>query len=238
MEIENKTLGLKLIEANNFFANNPKYFINNKTLELITKLITAIRNDVVHSDSKIEKNKDIAAIQSYLSSQLSITFLQFTIKTLTSFMDKNGNFVDVEILKKPSDEEANTIFYFGFDGDATGDYLELAFGDSSQDESEVLKRSQRISDAINLIKKIIRKATKDKDSILFAEGDNVLFKAKYDPLLLNNLQKAYSDFTELSSSIGYGKNLREATIAMRLAKAKRGDSIVGVALKNFSSENK
>ena len=44
------------------------------------------------------------------------------------------------------------------------------------------------------------------------------------------LQRLYQEKTALCSSIGYGKTLQEVTIALRLAKAKKRDSIVGVAL--------
>lgn len=109
--------------------------------------------------------------------------------------------------------------------------MELAFGDLNEDESEVLKRSQAVSQAIKMIRKLVCSETKDSKSIIFTEGDNVLFKAQYNHSLLSQIQKVYRELTGLSSSIGFGKTLREATVAMRLAKAQKGDSIVGVALR-------
>jgi hypothetical protein len=226
---DNRMLGNKLEELRSFFADKPKYFINANILEHFTQLMAAIRNDAAHSTNQADKN-EIVAIQSYLSSHLAFTFLQFTIKTLAAFLDPNGKLLDIEILEPPLDTEA-TIFYFGLDGDATGKYLELAFGDLTEDESEVLKRSQAVSQAIKMIRKLVCSETKDSKSIIFAEGDNVLFKAQYSHSLLSQIQKVYRELTGLSSSIGFGKTLREATVAMRLAKAQKGDSIVGVVLR-------
>jgi GH24 family phage-related lysozyme (muramidase) len=79
---------------------------------------------------------------------------------------------------------------------------------------------------------LIYKETKDRNSILFAEGDNILFKAHYQVSLLKELQRIYRDKTGLTGSIGYGKTLPEVSLAMRLSKAKGGDGIMGIALKD------
>lgn len=228
-DLENKTLGKKLDEVRNIFSQNPKYFINTETLEYITRLITSVRNDIAHPSSENSYSKDIVAIQSRLSSQLAFAFLQFTTKTLSSFLDKNGQLVNVKIIETPTDKN-QTIFYFGFDGDSTGDYLEMAFEQSS--EEEVRQRSQIVHEVIGELKKLIYKVTKDNKSVLFAEGDNILFKGPYRASLLNDLQRIYKERTGLTGSIGYGKNLPEVALAMRLAKAKGGGKIMGIALKN------
>ncbi len=203
--------------------------MNEKTLEHLTRLITEIRNNVVHRRPELDQSKEMIAIQSQLSSQLALTFLQFAIKTLTAFLDEDGRFLQVKVLEPP-EETDETIFYFGFDGDATGDYLEVAFYDSDQDEAEVMKRSQSVREALRRMKELIYQETRNQDAVLFAEGDNILFKARYSASLLRKLQKVYREKTGLCSSIGYGRTLREATVALRLAKAQGGDSIVGVAL--------
>jgi len=228
-EIENKTLGQKLAEIRDLFSNNAKYFINEETLEHLTRLIAEVRNNVVHPHPELDRSKEMGAIQSQLSSQLALTFLQFAIRALTAFLDKDGKLLEVQVLEPPGETE-ETIFYFGFDGDATGDYLEVAFVESGQDEAEVLKRSRTVKEALKTMKKLICQKTRNQDSVLFAEGDNILFKAQYSASLLGELQRIYREKTGLYSSIGYGRTLREATIALRLAKAKRGDSIVGVVL--------
>lgn len=228
-DIENKTLGQKLGEIRDLFSNNAKYFVNEETLEHLTRLITEIRNNVVHPHPELDRSTEMSAIQSKLSSQLALTFLQFAIKTLTAFLDQDGELLEVQVLDPPEDTD-ETLFYFGFDGDATGDYLEVAFVEPDQDEDEVLKRSRNVRDALRTMKKLIYQNARDQEAVLFAEGDNILFKAQYSHSLLGKLQRVYKEKTGLCSSIGYGGTLREATIALRLAKAKGGDSIIGVAL--------
>lgn len=225
----NKTLGKKLDEVRNIFSQNSKYFVNTETLEHITRLITSVRNHIANPSSENSYSKDIIAIQSRLSSQLAFAFLQFTTKTLSSFIDENGQLVNVKILETPTDKN-QTIFYFGFDGDSTGDYLEMAFEQSSEDE--VRQRSHIVHEVIGELKKLIYKATKDHKSVLFAEGDNILFKAPYQASLLNDLQRIYKERTGLTDTIGYGKTLPEVALAMRLSKAQGGGKIMGIALKD------
>ena len=50
--------------------------------------------------------------------------------------------------------------------------------------------------------------------------------------LLNELQRIYRDKTGLTGSIGYGRTLPEVALVMRLSKAKGGDSVMGIALKD------
>ncbi|ERT05205.1 hypothetical protein M595_4854 [Lyngbya aestuarii BL J] len=175
-DLENKTLGKKLDEVRDFFAQNPKYFVNTEMLGHLTQLIKSIRNDIAHPSSTNGYSKEITAIQSRLSSQLAFAFLQYTTKTLSAFLDQNGQFVNIQIIETPIEED-ETVFYFGFDGDSTGDYLDRAFGESS--EEEVKKRSKIVNEAIKTLKKLICKDTKDHESVIFAEGDNILFKSRY-----------------------------------------------------------
>jgi len=227
--IENKTLGQKLGEVRDLFMSNPMYFINEDVLKHLTRLTAEIRNDIVHPSSVKSKSGEILAIESYLSSHLASALLQFAINAITSFLDQDGKLVNVQILDPQQDTE-ETLFYFGFDGDSTGRYLEVAFSELNLDESEVLKRSQTIRTAIKDLSNLIKKRTKDNNCVFYAEGDNILFKARYKCLLINEIQRVYKERTGLCSSIGYGKTLQEATIALRLAKAKRGDSVVGVSI--------
>ncbi|KJU83610.1 hypothetical protein MBAV_004198 [Candidatus Magnetobacterium bavaricum] len=226
--IEKETLGVKLGEIRKLCATKDKYFINEEVLESLTKLMSGIRNSIAHPSSEKEQNKELLATQSHLSAQLAITFIKFTINALLPFLDQDGRVIEIQDVSPK--EEDNTIFYFGFDGDATGDYLETAFVMSGIDEEEVQMRSNILREAINKLKKLIKKTTKDHKSIIFAEGDNILFKSKFDNTLLNEIQSVYKKETGLSSSIGYGKTLRDVMIALRLAKAKNGESLVGISI--------
>lgn len=229
-DIEQKTLGTKLEDVREFVKKNPKYFIDFAILEHMTKLITVIRNDVAHSSMDHDRSAKLADIKAHLSSQVGYAFLQFIIRCLSGFVDHRGHLVDLEVLDENGIEGDGT-FYFGFDGDDTGDYMEVAFGDSADDEKEVLRRSESLQAAIKELKRMICKHTKNRDAVIFAEGDNILFKAKYDPVLVRELQRVFAKHTGLSSSVGFGETLREAAIALRLAKSKRGDSMIGIALK-------
>jgi hypothetical protein len=228
-EVKDRSLGNKLEELRSLLGDKPKYFVNENILENLTHLIAEIRNKNAHPGNDPGSNETIE-IQSYLSSYLAFTFLKFTIRVLSDFVDNSGNLLNVEVIDNLSAQELDIELYFGFDGDATGKYLEIAFGELLQDEEEVLRRSKSISEAVKQLKRMICRETKNGKSVIFAEGDNVLFKAKYNLDLLRNIQEKYTEITGLSSSIGFGKTLKEATIAMRLAKARKGNSIVGVAL--------
>ncbi|MCG5061579.1 MAG: mCpol domain-containing protein [Limnoraphis sp. WC205] len=227
-ETKNRPLGNKLEELRSYFSDKPKYFVNEDILKHFTHLIAEVRNKNAHS-SNLSENSLTIEIQSYLASYLAFTFLKFTIRVLSDFVDNSGNLLDIQIID-PLVENANLEFYFGFDGDATGKYLEIAFGDLLEDEEEVLRRSKSITESIKQMRKIICGETKNPKSVIFAEGDNILFKSKYNSDLLRTIQNKYTEITGLSSSIGYGKTLKEATIALRLAKARKGNSVVGVAL--------
>ena len=227
--IKDRTLGNKLEALRSFFSDKPQYFVNEDILKHFTYLVAEVRNKNAHSSNAVESGLTIE-IQSYLASYLAFTFLKFTIRVISDFVDNSGNLLNVEIIE-PSVDNLEAEFYFGFDGDATGRYLGIAFGELLEDEEEVFRRSRSISESLKKIKKIIYGETKNSKSLIFAEGDNVLFKAKYNKNLLRIIQDKYTKITGLSSSVGFGKSLKEATIALRLAKARKGNSVVGVALK-------
>lgn len=225
-DIENKTLGQKFSEINLYSNDNPKYFINQEMLNQITSLITSIRNDVVHP--KIKNRPDnILEIQSFISSNMSIAFIHFVIKALSIFINENDNeFLRFNIIDE--NDSMDSIYYFGFDGDSTGDYIEKSLNENFNEE-DIIYRSKILYNALNEIKKIILKSTKNKNSILFLQGDNILFKSIYNMNLLKSIQDKYTEITGLNSSIGYGITPKEASIALRLAKSVQGNSIIGVA---------
>ncbi|MBV6341550.1 mCpol domain-containing protein [Candidatus Magnetobacterium casense] len=226
--IEKETLGVKLGEIKKLCASKEKYFINEEVLENLTKLMSGIRNNIAHPNPEEGQNQELLATQSHLSAQLAITFIKFAINTLLPFLDQSGKFIEIHDVDHK--EKDNTIFYFGFDGDATGDYLETAFAMSDKDEGEVKLRSNILREAIIKLKKIIYRSTRNNNSIIFAEGDNILFKHRFDNTLLHTIQSVYKEKTGLYSSIGYGKTLRDVMIALRLAKAKTGNSVVGISI--------
>ena|SRR5947209_1363920 len=71
-----------------------------------------------------------------------------------------------------------------------------------------------------------------QSTIVFAAGDDILFKAEFDESTLQELKQIYQQKTSgLTCSIEYGKSFREVYLALKLAKLESGkNSIVGVEL--------
>jgi len=223
----NETLGNKLVSISNFANNNSKYFINLKVLENLTKLINSLRNEIVHPKPNTKITKEILNLQSHISHHLAVTFIQFLANSIEGFINDEGNLFDLEEVNPKSNNE--TIYYFGFDGDSTGSYLEDSFNDL--DESKVIEKSKLIKKAINQITNKIKKETKNNKSILFAEGDNILFKCKLNMSLLKSIQVKYTEITGLNSSIGFGETLKDSTVALKIAKSRKGNIIQGIKIK-------
>jgi len=228
LNFEDKTLGVKLAEIRNIAENNSSYFINLKILDSLTKLINSIRNETVHPN-KSNISKEILKIQSNISYHISIAFIQFITKSILAFMDEKGDILKITTIEDDSIKE-NDILYFGFDGDRTGNFIEKAFDITSLNDAEVRSRSSTIKNTINELVKKIKKHKTINAEIIFAEGDNILFKGYLDKSFLIELQKYYSKNTELNCSIGFGKSLQSASIALKLAKTQKENSITGIEL--------
>jgi hypothetical protein len=125
----------------------------------------------------------------------------------------------------PDDE-----FLFGLDGDNTGTVLEELFL-SAADEGHFSRLSRSVTSAIQEIcRKIEDRCT--ASSIIFAAGDDILFRGRCDAPFLNELQRIYQSITAgLTCSIGYGRTFREVYLALKLAKARPGKNcITGIEL--------
>jgi len=228
-ELENKTLGQKLGEVRAAVKNSSSYFMTEKTLEHLTRLIGSIRNEIVHPEPGTTAAPAVLALHADLASQLAMSFIHFATKAIGSFLGRDGGLLKVEILEaEPEDQGA--VFYFGFDGDSTGDFVERAFDDQG-DEKEVMRRSQIIRHALHSLVGLIRREMHDDTAVIFAEGDNILFRGRYLQALITALQLKYREETGLTSSIGFGKTPREVSVALHLAKARPGDACVGVQIK-------
>ncbi len=91
--------------------------------------------------------------------------------------------------------------------------------------------SNSITKAIEEIKKYIR-GNILRNAIIFAAGDDMLFKGAFNEAILYTMQEIYHKHTVgMTCSIGYGKTLLEAYLALKLAKAERGKNrVVGIEL--------
>ena len=224
-DVEEKTLGPKLNELTDGLKKSGKHFINEEILNSMTHLMKTIRNNVIHSRSITE---DIE-IQARLSSQLAIAFLQYADKALQAFSTPGGTLLKVNLINQ-AEISKNCVMYFGFDGDSTGDYIADSFLNGIDGETEVKQKSKKIREAVRDISNFIRKHTQDNSAVIFAEGDDILFKAPYDSDLVSKIQKTYEEKTGLKSSIGFGQTLKEATIALRLSKSRNENSVLGIKI--------
>lgn len=223
------TLGQKLGEVRNVAEKNPNYFINLQVLEDLTKLIKSIRNDIIHPSPNKKINSDILEAQSNVSHEIAIAFIRFASNAVNSFKDTSGELLSISEIKT-ADE--NIEYYFGFDGDNTGDFLDDSF--KTNDEQILIDKSRKIKKAVSKIQSEIKKQANGKNPILFAEGDNVLFKMKFDESILRKIQHLYKSETGMNSSIGYGESLQESAIALKLSKSNDGNTILGIKKKNES----
>jgi hypothetical protein len=119
-------------------------------------------------------------------------------------------------------------YYFGLDGDDTGEQLEKLFRDNVE-EKEFSNFSNSISNATNKIQEKIKDIN---GKILFCTGDDILFKTTYQHEEIENLREIYSkESGGLTCSIGFGPSVREAYVALKMAKAYPGKNrIVGIEL--------
>lgn len=71
-----------------------------------------------------------------------------------------------------------------------------------------------------------------KKAIIFATGDDMLFKGPFNETVLQDLRQMYQEITPgLTCSIGYGRSLQEVYLALKLAKAEPGKNcIVGIEI--------
>jgi hypothetical protein len=202
------------------------------------KFALYLRNSTTH------KGKVLTVSQKYKS--------ELAVKTAVIFIDYYINevwplIVDTSpkdarlIYQEISDPDAGEQFYFGLDGDNTGKILEQLFREDGSSDEMFRRVSETVARAISSIEQTIKFRSKDA-VVIFAAGDDVLFKSRYDQQLLHDIQAQYGTITGTlmsdlrilniptpTCSIGYGRSLKEVFLALKLAKSKLGKhSIVGI----------
>jgi minimal CRISPR polymerase domain len=192
-----------------------------------------LRNSSTHKSTTLA---DIERFKADLSVKMSFPFIEFYADIIYPLFN-SGNYTEPPKKMKKlsgSDITPEATYYFGLDGDNTGLMLEELFM-SACDDTTFQNTSKTIIGAIEDIKTHI---CKKEGKIIFAAGDNILFKAEIDEPTLRMLQQIYHSKTAsltyslgsgLTCSIGYGKSLREVYLALKLAKLEPGkNSIVGI----------
>lgn len=208
-----KPLGQKFEDLQAIANNHHKYFISMDILKHFTTLINNIRNEIIHhkSDISVENLKVIAELKYALLS----AYLGFTINSIKNFV-RDDNMVNVQ--EFPLEQLKNEEFYFGFDGDDTGNFIEQSL--DANDEEKAKANSINIAKVLKALTQKIQKESQNKDSLIFYNGDNIMFKGTFDIEFIKELQQYYTTETGLFCSIGFGKTLADASLALKLAKAK------------------
>ncbi len=192
------------------------------------EFIRFLRNSSTHKGRHLT---DIERFKADLSVKMTFPFIGFYTDIVYPILASNNPIEPqkkISILTGPGNN-IDEIFYFGLDGDDTGSLLEELFL-SSYDEAKFKKMSNSIMQAIDEIKKYI--SINSNNAIIFAAGDDILFKGNFNESALHALQQIYQKTTSgLTCSIGYGRSLREVYVALKFAKAEPGkNSIVGIEI--------
>ncbi|MER7168739.1 mCpol domain-containing protein [Micromonospora sp. NPDC000207] len=121
------------------------------------------------------------------------------------------------------------LWYVGIDGDKTGEFIGEALADTTDSAPEIRSRSNKISQAIEKIR-IAVKSNHKEGSILFACGDNILFRGQVSYDFVESLLSIYRQETGLSASAGIGRTPYQASVALSLAKGEGGGAIKAISL--------
>lgn len=192
------------------------------------EFILYLRNSTVHV------GKPLTALERFkadLSVKMAFPFFSFYLDIVTPILTAAGrpSVTPVRIATLDASHAASE-FLVGLDGDDTGSRLEDLFY-SATDEGTFRKLSQTVDRARDAIVKEIRKSD-SRNAIVFATGDDILFRGIASRSWLAELQALYQRETGgLTCSIGYGRTFKEVYVALKLAKAQPGKaSIVEVEL--------
>lgn len=222
-EIEQKTLGNKIHTLQNQIKKTASPEFDSKFLEKFNDFMLYLRNSTTH---KVLNVSDSEKFKATLSMQMSLVFLDYYSKIVYKELKKiECNDVEFEI--KESLPNENEERFFGLDGDNTGQTLESLL-QSNQGERELSEFSNKVKKAKDAVVCYIRNSTKGK--VIFAEGDDILFKGNFG---LNDLVKMKEIYFEKSGgmtcSIAYGRNFKEVLFSMKLAKIEK-NSIKGISI--------
>lgn len=155
-----------------------------------------------------------------LFTQIVYKELKLAVKRKNSQQGK----YNISLLAEPVEHKTQ---FFGLDGDKTGSQLEnLLLNNSSEDK--IKEFSEKIAEAVKEIEEYIKR--KPGSDVIFARGDDILFKGSFTGAELEHMKKLYEEKTGGETcSIAYGSSVREALLAMKMAKIQR-NSIRGISL--------
>ena len=222
-ELCRKTLGQKIHILQDIIEEKASSVFDFRFLQEFNSFILYLRNTSTHKTLDLSDSEKFKA---ELSVSMSLIFLEYYSTIVINELENVSiSKIDKEYVIKESSLEKSKERYFGLDGDNTGQLLE-ALLESCRKEQELSDFSKKIRNAKDHVCSYIRKSEDSK--IIFSEGDDILFKGKFD---LDDLKKMKRIYTEksggLTCSIGYGNSFREVLFSMKLAKMEK-DSIRGI----------
>lgn len=221
------TLGTKISILKKRLINTSSDFDSN-FLEKIDNLILYLRNDTVHEAFDITETQKYKAL---LLLNTAFVFVEYysqivykELKMAVKHKNNQKNKYKFSLLPEPVE---NKTQFFGLDGDKTGSQLEnLLLNNSSEDK--IKEFSEKIAEAVKEIEEYIK--SKPGSDVIFARGDDILFKGSFTGAELEYMKKLYEEKTGGETcSIAYGSSVREVLLAMKMAKIQR-NSIRGISL--------
>lgn len=224
---DRKTLGDKLRDIRLTLERKPNPDFDIDFFRRFNDFVLYLRNSTVHKGKLLT---DVQKFKADLSVKMSFPFIEFytdIVYPLLSNETATEKPSKIKIIDKPDSDQ---LFYFGLDGDNTGSILEDLFLAAS-DEKSFRRMSEAVDKAVKEIVRMIRTEI-PRSNVIFAAGDDVLFKGCFDQAIIQSIQQKYQEVTMgLTCSIGYGRSFREVYLALKLAKTEPGkNSIVGIEL--------
>ena len=221
-DIADKTLGKKIHILQDLIKEKASPSFDLKFFEKFNDFMLFLRNSTTHKSLNLSESEKFKAA---LSMQMSLIFLEYysTIiyNVLEEIKDKNVTYNIKETMLDEMEER-----YFGLDGDNTGQALESLLY-RTNDERKLSEFSNRIKKAKDEVVNFIKS---NKGRIIFAEGDDILFKGKFSLSDLEKMKEIYCMKSKgLSCSIAYGKDFREVLFSMKLAKMEK-NTIKGISI--------
>ncbi len=99
---------------------------------------------------------------------------------------------------------------------------------SNQAEKEFSEFSNKVKKAKDAVVHYIKNSTKGK--VIFAEGDDILFKGNFNMDDLVKMKEIYFEKSDgMTCSIAYGKDFKEVLFSMKLAKMEK-NTIKGISI--------
>jgi hypothetical protein len=226
--VNEKTLGSKIrIIASNIERKDILDF-DFEFFQKLNEFMLYLRNSTVHKSKKIS---DLEKFKAELAMKMAFPYMEFYITFIApNIQSVDENSSPIRIAEIPTDLiDPSEVYYYGIDGDNTGNAIEALFMAGQISEAQLKEKSGSISGAIH---RIVNKVKTYNGTIIFQAGDDLFFKGNMTGEQLNEFKTIYNDHTKGNTcSIGFGKTIYETYLAMKLAKSRPGkNKIIGIRL--------